>query len=153
MSGLVAALLSGVTSIARAEGTLQFFLGGSGGRVLGSEDFDGGGEISAWWVGDHRLVFGADLGLTNRRVYSEAQLAVASAGGTGPALGFSSGVFLGWDGPVGLQSTVWALWSPVPLVPFFRVDWLPDPWSSRTVGVMFKVPAALLGFMFSGRGI
>ena len=152
MFGLVSTLLPGGGTGARAESGVQFTVGPTVGKVMSSGDVDAGGELSAWWVVGDGLLLGADLGLTNRRVYSEAQLMLAS-GDKGPAVGLSSGVSLGWDGPLGLQSTLWALWSPVPLVPFVRADWLPDPGSNLTLGVMLKLPIPLLGFMFSGRGI
>ena len=152
VAGLVATLLLAGGTSTWAEQGAQFTVGATAGMVIGPGNFDGGGEASAWWVGDRRLVFGGDLGVTNHRVYSEAQMMLAS-GDKGPALGVSSGVFLGWDGPVGLQSTIWTLWLPVPLVPFLRADWLPDPWSNPTVGIMLKIPAPLLAFLFSGKGI
>jgi hypothetical protein len=150
--GLASVLLSVDEARAQAATRVQFTIGPTVAKVIGSGDVDAGGELSAWWVGGDGLLFGADVGLTNRRVYSEAQLGLFS-GDKGPAVGLSSGVLLGWDGPVGLQSTIWTLWSPAPLVPFFRVDWLPNPWSSLTVGVMVKLPVPLLGFLFSRKGI
>ena len=152
MFGLASTLLPVGGTSARAESGVQFTVGPTVGKVIGPGHVDAGGEVSAWWLGGGGLLFGADLGLTNRRVYYEAQIMLAS-GDRGPAVGLSPGVSLGWDGPVGLQSTLWTLWSPVPLVPFVRADWLPDPGSSVTLGVMLKLPVPLLAFIFSGRGI